>query len=110
MQSYSKRARGVASSSPASTTVKTHSLICNNLENASSAECLGVCLAFNLQNIEREEDDLSDSNQTKSKSASALRSTASPTNAYLPAVACIIAFPVPLPKALSNWFPWCWAR
>lgn len=53
-EAYSEGARGVTGGSPASTTVQTHTLIGNNLEKATATEGLGVSLALNLKNIERE--------------------------------------------------------
>ena len=60
----SERARGVTGGSPASAAVKTHTLISDNLEKATATEGLGVGLTLNLQHIEREEDDLSNTDQT----------------------------------------------
>lgn len=64
-RAYSEGARGVTGGSPASTTVQTHTLIGNNLEKATATEGLGVSLALNLKNIEREQNDLSNADQTK---------------------------------------------
>jgi hypothetical protein len=62
---YGERSRGVTGGSPASTTVKTHALVGNNLEEATATEGLGVSLTLNLENIQREKDDLSNADQTK---------------------------------------------
>ena len=64
-RAYSEGARGVTGGGPASTTVKTHALIGNNLEQATATEGLGVSLALDLKNIEREQNDLSNADQTR---------------------------------------------
>lgn len=65
-EAYSEGARGVTGGSPASTTVQTHTLIGNNLEKATATEGFGVSLTLNLKNIQREQNDLSNADQTKS--------------------------------------------
>lgn len=64
-EAYSEGARSVTGGSPASATVQTHTLIGNNLEQATATEGLGVSLALNLKNIEREQNNLSNADQTR---------------------------------------------
>ena len=101
MVTYSKRSRGVAGCSPASTTVQSHTLILNDLEEAAAAEGLGVSLTLDLENVEGQKNNLSDTDQTELLLAKGLKSN-NIGHAHLPAVACMIALPVPFPKALSN--------
>lgn len=61
---YSERTGGVTGSSPTGTTVQTHTLIRDDLEQTTAAEGLGVSLTLNLQDVQREEDDLSNADQT----------------------------------------------
>lgn len=63
VQTYSERSRRVTGSSPAPATVKAEALVLDNPEDTTSPEGLGVCLALNLENIEREENDFTDTNQ-----------------------------------------------
>lgn len=55
--------RGVTGSCPAGTSVETHALVGDNLKQATATEGLGVRLTLDLQNIQGEQDDLSDTNQ-----------------------------------------------
>lgn len=64
IDTYSERTRGVTGSSPAGTAVKTHTLIRDDLEQATTTESLGVGLALNLQDIQRKQDDLANTDQT----------------------------------------------
>lgn len=57
----SKRTGSVTGSGPAPATVKPEPLVGNNLEETTAAESLGVGLALDLQDIEGEENDLTDS-------------------------------------------------
>lgn len=65
IDTYSERARGITGGSPAGTAVKTHTLIRDDLEQATATEGLGVGLTLNLQDIQREQDDLANTDQTK---------------------------------------------
>ena len=69
MKAYSERTRGVTSGSPASTAVQTHALILDDLEETTATESFRVCLSLDLQDIKREEDNLSDADQTEFRSA-----------------------------------------
>lgn len=62
--SYSERAGRVASSSPAPTPVETKAFVLNDAEETASPESLGVRLALDLKNVERENDDFTDTNKT----------------------------------------------
>lgn len=108
----SERTGSVTGSGPASTPVEAHTLIGDNLEQATATEGLGVCLTLDLQNIQREQNDFSDTDQAGGSSQPnvVLKVRADAILSHLPAVACIIAFPVPLPNALSKSVPWCLAR
>lgn len=107
VRTYSERTRSVTSGGPAGTPVETHALIRNDLEETTATEGLGVCLTLNLQNVQREEDDLTNTDQTRTqKLATCITKITNPIRiTHLPAVACIIAFPLPFPKALSNSLP-----
>jgi hypothetical protein len=61
---YSERSRGITGSSPASAAVKSHTLVGNNLEEATAAESLGVRLTLDLQDIQGEENDFTNTDQT----------------------------------------------
>lgn len=63
-RTYSERSGGVTGGSPASTAIETHTLIGDDLEEATATEGLGVGLTLDLQDVQREEDDLTDTNQT----------------------------------------------
>jgi hypothetical protein len=65
---YSEGTGGVTGSSPSGTTVQTHALILNDLEQTTATEGLGVGLALNLQDVQRKEDDLSNADQTSAYS------------------------------------------
>jgi len=64
IDTYSERAGGITGGRPAGTPVKTHTLIRDDLEEATATEGLGVGLTLNLQDIQREQDDLANTNQT----------------------------------------------
>lgn len=64
MMAYSEGAGGVTSRGPTGTTVQTHTLVLDNLEQTTAAEGLGVSLTLNLQDVQREEDNLSNADQT----------------------------------------------
>lgn len=81
---YRERSRSVTGSSPASATVKSHTLIRDDLEQTTATEGFGVCLALNLQNIEREKDNLSDTNQTNFPTVSAVACDKTTVLMFLP--------------------------
>jgi hypothetical protein len=62
---YRERTGSVTGSSPTPATVQAEALISHNLQNTAAAEGLGVCLTLDLENIEREEDNLADTDQTR---------------------------------------------
>lgn len=62
-RTYRKRSWRIAGRSPAGTSVKSHSLIRNDLEQTPATESLGVGLALDLQDVEGKKDNLSDTNQ-----------------------------------------------
>jgi len=64
---YRERTRGVTGGSPAGTPVQTHTLIGDNLEEATATEGLGVCLTLNLQDVQRKQDNLSNTDQTRTQ-------------------------------------------
>lgn len=64
-ETYSERSGSVTGGSPAPTTVETEALIGNNLDDTAATESLGVRLSLDLENVEREKDNLSNTNQTK---------------------------------------------
>lgn len=64
MMAYSEGTGGVTGSGPTGTTVQTHTLVLDNLEQTTAAEGLGVSLTLNLQDVQREEDNLSNADQT----------------------------------------------
>lgn len=64
VDTYSKRAGGVTGSSPTSAAVKAHTLIGDDLEQATATEGLRVGLTLNLQDIQRKQDDLANTDQT----------------------------------------------
>lgn len=65
---YSEGSRGVTGSSPTGTTVQTHTLIGDDLEQTTAAEGLGVSLTLNLQDVQRKQDNLSNADQTSARS------------------------------------------
>lgn len=68
---YSERSGSVTGGCPAGTPVQTHTLIGDNLEEATAAEGLGVRLTLNLQDIQRQQDDLTNTDQTRVRDGSA---------------------------------------
>lgn len=60
-----ERSGGISGSSPSPTTVETESLICNDLEDTTSAEGLGVCLTLDLEDVQGQQDNLTDTDQTR---------------------------------------------
>lgn len=69
MKAYSEGTRGVTGGSPASTAVQTHTLILDDLKKTTTTESFRVCLSLDLQDVKREKDNLSDTNQTELQSA-----------------------------------------
>jgi hypothetical protein len=61
---YSERTGSVTGGGPAPTTVQTETLIGNNLEDTTATESLRVCLTLDLEDIERQENNLTNTNQT----------------------------------------------
>lgn len=102
---YGERARGIASSRPTPATIETETLVTDNLENATALKGLGVRLALDLQDIERQEDNLADADQTRGSSSAVpaiAAKTCSRCQTHLPAVECMIALPVFFPNADSK--------
>lgn len=54
----------VSRGSPAPAPVQAETLIRDNLEDATAAERLGVCLAFDLEHVERQQHNFTDADQT----------------------------------------------
>ena len=65
METYSKGAGRIARGGPAPTPVQAEALVPYDLEDASSAERLGVGLALDLEHVEGQEDDLANTDQTR---------------------------------------------
>jgi hypothetical protein len=53
-----KRARCIPSSSPASTSVQVHALLCEDVYYATPCYALWVCLSFDLEHIQRQQHNL----------------------------------------------------
>lgn len=68
---YSERSGSVTGGCPAGTPVQTHTLIGDNLDEATTAEGLGVRLTLNLQDVQRQQDDLTNTDQTRVRDRSA---------------------------------------
>lgn len=62
---YREGTGGISGGRPTSAPVQTHALIGNDLEQTTATEGLGVSLTLNLEDVQREKDDLSNTNQTK---------------------------------------------
>lgn len=72
-KTYRERTGSVPGSRPASTSVQAHTLIGDDLEQATATEGLGVRLTLDLQDIQREENNFSDTDDTSQpKSAKSL--------------------------------------
>lgn len=67
---YRERSRSVTSSCPASTAVQPHTLIFDNLKESPPSKSFGVGLSLDLQDIQWEQNDFSNSNQTRRHLAS----------------------------------------
>lgn len=61
---HSKRTRRVTGRRPTPATVQSEALVPDDLEHATATERLWVCLALDLEHVEGEQDDLSDTDQT----------------------------------------------
>jgi hypothetical protein len=61
-----ERTRSVASSGPAPTSVQAEALIGNNPHDTTATERLRVCLSLDLEHVEREQDDLTNTNDAAS--------------------------------------------
>lgn len=66
-KAYRERTRGVAGSGPAPATVESKALILDDGEDAAAPESLRVCLALDLEDVQGEQDDLTDTDQTGSR-------------------------------------------
>jgi hypothetical protein len=108
-ETYRERPGGVSRRCPAPATVQPEALVLDDLENAPATEGFRVGLALDLEDVEREEDDLADADKTGSNPCQPLRLNLYPTpigaKSHLPAVECIMALPVFLPNALSKSLP-----
>jgi hypothetical protein len=62
----SERTGSVTGGGPAPTSVETEALVGNNPHDTTATERLGVCLPLNLENVEREQDDLTNANKATS--------------------------------------------
>ena len=65
---YREGSRGISGSSPAGTPVQAHSFIGDDLEEATATEGLRICLTLDLQDVQRKQDDLTNTDQTGSQS------------------------------------------
>lgn len=65
-KTYSERARSVTGSGPASTAIQAHTLVLDDSEQTTATESLRVGLAFDLQDVQWQENDLTDTDQTTS--------------------------------------------
>ena len=116
---YGEGAGRISRRCPARTSVQAHALVGDDAEDASSAEGLGVGLPLDLEHIEGQQDDLADADQAeqgpRSANAPHTRWAAEcgrrrQRSTHLPAVACMMALPVPLPNAASKSPPWLAAK
>jgi hypothetical protein len=62
----SERTRSVTGGSPAPTSVETEALVGNDPHDTTATERLGVCLPLDLENVEREQDNLTNANKRTS--------------------------------------------
>lgn len=63
---YSERARCVTGCCPAPAAVETKSFVRDDPEQSATSECLGVCLALDLKNIQGQQNDFTDADKTAS--------------------------------------------
>lgn len=61
---HSERTGSVTGGSPAPTSVETEALVGNDSEETATTESLRVCLTLDLENVEGENDDLTNTDQT----------------------------------------------
>ena len=61
---YCKASRSISSSGPSPTTIKPKAFIFDNREQTSTAEGFRVGLPFNFEDVKRQKDNLSNSDQT----------------------------------------------
>ena len=64
---YRKGSGDIASSRPCPASVQTKAFVDNNLEEATTAESIRVCLPLDLQDIEGKKDNLSHTNDTENR-------------------------------------------
>lgn len=105
---YREGARSVTGGSPAPSSVQAEALVGDDLEDTTAAEGLGVGLSLDLQDVQGKEDDLSNSDQTVAvgrQSPNFNCAMVGYLSTHLPAVECMMALPVFLPKAFSKSFP-----
>lgn len=62
--SYSEGSRSISGSCPSPATVQAEALIGDDLEDTTAAESLGVGLSLDLQDVERQENNLTNADQT----------------------------------------------
>jgi len=65
-KTHRKGPRGIARSGPAPTAVQVEALVTDNLEDTTALEGLWVCLTLDLQHVEGEEDNLSNTDKAAS--------------------------------------------
>jgi hypothetical protein len=63
---YRERPGGVAGGCPAPAAVQTEALVGDDPEQTTAPECVGVGLALDLEDVERQQDDLTNANQRTS--------------------------------------------
>lgn len=66
-KTYSKGTGGVAGSSPAPAAVQAETLVAHNADDTTATEGLGVRLALDLEDVERQQDNLTNADQTASR-------------------------------------------
>lgn len=89
MMAYSEGTGGVTGSGPTGTTVQTHTLILDNLEQTAAAEGLGVSLTLNLQDVQGKEDNFSNADQTSHIISLKCISPNGPSERLSPASSCV---------------------
>jgi hypothetical protein len=77
-ETYRERPGGVSGRRPAPATVQPEALVLDDLENAPATEGFRVGLALDLEDVEREEDDLADADKTGSHPCQPFASTPIP--------------------------------
>jgi len=61
---HSKGSRGIPCRSPAPAAIQTKPFIADDPENTAPSEGLWICLPLDLQDVEREQDNLADADET----------------------------------------------